>query len=129
MLSRYFNTENGGIGRYSKELLSKMMENGHKVNPVQTLSDGGIGYSYYTLVHLYKKLNFFNRGCDVYHALTPMESIYAPKERTVTTFHDLIPVLYPDSQNWHGGFLPDSLSKLLGIKIFEFGIRKGCCYG
>lgn len=122
ILTRYFNTNNGGIGRYSKELLTKLLESEHTVNPVQTLAKSGAGYAYYTYIHLFKKLKTFNKGSDIYHALTPMEAIYTPKERTVTTFHDLIPILHPESQNWHSDVPLKSVRSSIGKELF----RKAC---
>jgi len=126
MLSRYFNTANGGIGRYSEELLSKMLQNGHDVNPVQTFAaeDDGLGYAYYTMIHLYKKIKFFSGNYDIYHALTPMEAIHTPKHKTVTTFHDLIPILHPNKQNWHNESTPFQVRKLIGKKIFKHSVNK-----
>lgn len=124
LLSRYFNTNNGGIGRYSKELLSKMLENGHTVNPIQTLSEGGVGYNYYTYISLLKELKIFNKGADIYHALTPMEAIHTPKNKTVTTYHDLIPILYSDRQNWHTGILPQTIQQFIGKKVFQYACEK-----
>ncbi len=124
MLSRYFNTENGGIGRYSKELLGRMIDNGVKVNPVQTLSEGALGYLYYTYLGLFGDLNFFNKGSDIYHALTPMEAIHTPEDKTVTTFHDLIPILHPDKQNWHSDLFASSFREFVGKKTFRFACKK-----
>lgn len=85
---------NAGLGRVSTEIFS-----GLKSRPefdVRTVSTNGVSlpsYFAYTLFEIPLRLP---RGCDVYHILTPMEGIWAPKERSVVTFYDLIPLKYPE---------------------------------
>ncbi|HDD68944.1 MAG TPA: glycosyltransferase family 1 protein [Candidatus Korarchaeota archaeon] len=89
LFSRYFNTRNGGIGVYSKNLLRELLERGHEIDVVQTTWRSAKSYLLYTLFDLALRIP---RDVEVYHALAPTESIYLPKERAVVTFHDLIPL-------------------------------------
>lgn len=92
LITRFFDLRNGGIGRFSMELKAELKKRGVSI---VTVSDPGSysGQSYlkYTLLSLRKLIP---RDCDVYHCLTPSESLYTPKERTIATFHDLIPWLH-----------------------------------
>jgi len=94
LVTRYFSFQNAGLGRVSSEILS-----GLKSRPefdVRTVSTNGTSlpsYFAYTLFEIPLRLP---RGCDVYHILTPMEGIWAPKDRSIVTFYDLIPLKYPE---------------------------------
>lgn len=89
LLTRFFNARNGGIGVYSKNLLRELLERGHEIDTIQTPWRSAASYLLYTLVDLRFRIP---KDVDVYHALTPAEAIHLPKERTVVTFHDLIPL-------------------------------------
>jgi len=94
LIGRYFSERSGGIGVYSKELLKNLInDNDYMIDIVSSYDRGWIGYFLYTTIKLKRRLP---RDSDVYHALSPLESIWCPKEKTVTTFHDLMPFLYPD---------------------------------
>jgi glycosyltransferase involved in cell wall biosynthesis len=88
LVTRFFNLRNGGIGRFSMELLEALKKKGVEVVPISTSRKGTSGHVVYSFVDLALKLP---RNCDVYHCLTPMEAIYVPKNVSVVTFHDFIP--------------------------------------
>jgi len=98
MLTRFFNRRNAGIGQISQKLLEKLLSRGHEIDPVCTTRRGTIGYLIYTGAEIRFRIP---HDVDVYHALTPLESIYLPKGKTVTTFHDLIPWLYRKEETWY----------------------------
>jgi len=98
LFTRFFNRRNAGIGQYSLNLLREMLARGHEIDPVCTTRRGATGYFLYTSLEI---LNRIPRDVDVYHALTPLESIHLPKDRTVTTFHDLIPWLHREEETWY----------------------------
>ena len=86
LLSRYFDFRNAGLGRVSLEIRDELIRQGHTV---KTLSDTGnslYSYFFYTSMGIPIRLP---RDCDVYHAVTPMEAMHIPQERSVVTFHDL----------------------------------------
>ena len=97
--TRFFNSRNGGIGVYSKNLLRELLRRGHEIDLVATTWRSAAGYFLYTLIDMRFRIP---KGVEVYHALSPAEAIYLPKERSVVTFHDLIPLL-PEYRN---GFNP-----------------------
>lgn len=98
-ITRYFDhKKNAGIGMYSEKLLEKISEE-HNVKSIETETEGRIGYFLYTSLGL---LNHPN-GFDVYHAMTPLEAIHTPKEKTVVTFHDLLPFTHKEQATWYGG--------------------------
>lgn len=93
LLTRYFNFRNAGIGRVSVEILKGLRERGHEVHTISTEGDSLYSYFRYTAFEIPKRLP---KGYDIYHALTPMEGMWLPKDRSVVTYHDLIPMLHPD---------------------------------
>jgi len=104
LLSRFFNARNGGIGVYSKNLLRVLLERGHEVDVIATTWRSAAGYLFYTLVDLRFRIP---KDIDVYHALTPAEAIYLPKEKTVVTFHDLMPLRFElglNPRRWVGHY-------------------------
>lgn len=123
LLTRFFNRRNAGIGMYSDRMLLEMIKRGHEVDPVCCGSLlGAKGYLIYTAA-LIKVL--IPSDCDVYHSLTPMESIYLPKEKSVATFHDLMPWLHPKSQAWYmSSSIPFQLRGSFASEWFKFGCRQ-----
>ncbi|MBA7507042.1 hypothetical protein ES706_05758 [subsurface metagenome] len=98
MLTRFFSRRNAGIGQYSLNLLHEMLERGHEVDPICTTRRGKVGYFIYTCAEIRFRIP---RDVDVYHSLTPLESIYLPKNKTVVSFHDLIPWLHRQEETWY----------------------------
>ena len=104
LLTRFFNARNGGIGVYSKNLLRELLERGHEIDAIQTPWRSAAGYLFYTLVDLRFRIP---KDVDVYHALTPAEAIYLPKEKSVVTFHDLMPLKFKlglNPRRWVGHY-------------------------
>ena len=99
LLTRTFNLKGGGIGRVSAEIRDGLMRRGHEVYCVSTSSEGLVSYFGYTVGGILFKMP---RGMDIYHALTPMESIWIPKEKGVSIILDLIALTHRDK---YGGRL------------------------
>lgn len=102
LLSRFFDLRNGGIGRYSQELLRELINRGVNVTTVSQdsglpLGQGRVKYFIYTAFEIGFKIP---SGQDVYHACAPTEALHSPKPLTVF-FHDLIP-LYK-TRTWYKG--------------------------
>jgi glycosyltransferase involved in cell wall biosynthesis len=122
LISRYFNLKNAGIGRFSMEMLAGLRKQGYPVTAIETRHKSNAGYLSYTGLELAYKLP---RNKMVYHCLTPMESIYAPKGRTIVTFHDLIPLLHLKNLDTHyaeGNF--KSLKRFISKNWFGYAARK-----
>ena len=94
LLTRYFDFRNAGIGRVSTEVMKGIVKNGYSVHAISTNGDSLYSYFLYTLAGIPMKLP--RQGIDVYHALTPMEAIWLPKDKSVVTFHDLFQITNPD---------------------------------
>ncbi len=101
LLSRFFDLRNAGVGRYSMELLERLRNNDLEIETVSQdggipLGEGMVKYFFYTAFEAPFKIP----EADVYHALTPLESIHAPSP-LVVTFHDFIPALYLEDIETH----------------------------
>jgi glycosyltransferase involved in cell wall biosynthesis len=94
LLSRFFDLRNGGIGRYSQNLLVGLTEQKIKVKCVSQdggipLGEGSAKYLIYTTLEIpFKTPDDY----DIYHACSPLESIWLKKKNSVVTIHDLIPM-------------------------------------
>lgn len=120
LLTRFFNDRNAGIGVYSRNLLLKLLENGMQVDTYSSGFMGRVGYFAYSLFELgIKSLSF---DSDVYHALTPVEALWTPPERTVVTFHDLIPMLHLSEIQTH--YASGGITKFVSKRYFTVAARR-----
>ncbi len=122
LISRYFNLKNAGIGRFSMEILAGLRQRNYPVSAIETKHQSNAGYFSYTAVELAYKLPRYK---PIYHCLTPMEAIYAPKDRTIVTFHDLIPLLHLSDLDTHyaeGRF--KNVKRIVSKKWFGFAAKK-----
>jgi len=104
LLTRSFDLKTGGIARVSSEILDGLIKRGHEVHCLSTDKEGLVGYFKYTALDIPFKLP---RGMDIYHALTPMESIWIPKRKGISVILDLIAITHPDK---YGGRLNQSIT-------------------
>lgn len=121
LVGRFFDLRNGGIGRFSMEMLEALNKRSLDVVPVSTTREGTSGHVIYSLFELAWKLP---RRLDVYHCLTPMEAIYAPKKISVVTFHDFIPWKHVDNTDTH--YVRGSMRSVKGLmskSVFAFSAR------
>jgi len=131
MATRYFDFRNAGIGRVSSSLASGVEAQGHNVTKVSTEGRGLVPYFKYVFFDLGVRFRLSRDGYDIYHALTPMESFWMPKDTCVVTFYDFIPILNPD--RGPTGMNKNALNKLIGMKCFGIGCKAGskasfaCC--
>lgn len=117
LLTRFFTPsrrEGVGIGRVSEEILKGLVKERVSVKTVSTAGDSVYSYFWYTLVQTRFRIP---RDCDVYHALTPMESIWIPKGRSLVTFHDLLLVSNPERLGAGIGY--SSWKHIIGTIYFE----------
>ena len=98
LISRYFDTRNGGAGSYSKliyEGLSRQNLNLNLLSQNDSLikSYNQIAYLFYSAIDLKRLINRDKyKNSDIFHALTPLESLYIPKNKSVVTILDFIPL-------------------------------------
>jgi glycosyltransferase involved in cell wall biosynthesis len=116
LITRFFNLNNGGIGRFSTEMLNGLRKRGCEVVPISTEHKSTLGNVMFSSVELAFR---WPRGCDVYHCLTPLQAIHAPKESTVVTFHDLIPWLHLAETDTHYAQGRLKALKSVGIKYYS----------
>lgn len=114
LLTRTFNLQGGGIGRVSSAIRDGLIEQGHEVHCVSTEKEGLVPYFKYTLLDIPLRMP---RGMDIYHALTPMESIWIPKGKGVSIILDLIAITHP---GMYGGRLGYNKSIVTLHDIFTY---------
>ena len=117
LVSRYFNFKNAGIGRVGMEIERGLLAKGHSVQRVSTTGDSLYSYFFYTAVQIPFKLP----KADVYHAITPMEAIWLPKNRSVVTFHDLFQITDPDKLGSGIGY--SKWKNFVGTRYFAIAAR------
>ena len=98
LMSRFFDLRNTGIGRFLGGNAEWAEETRIRPNLSQRVRNSNAAYFFYTAFQLARKLP---KGYDVYHSLTPMEAIHAPKPSSIVTFHDVIPMLHLDKTETH----------------------------
>jgi glycosyltransferase involved in cell wall biosynthesis len=105
-VSRYFNTNNAGIGRISEDIYTYFKNKGYNVVKTECMfkSRNQVYYIYYILHTAFKK-----EKSDIYFALSPLESIFLPSKKSIVLIHDLIPSI-------SGSFFEK--------KIFNYAIAK-----
>ena len=101
LISRYFDTRIRGIGSYSNLIYDSLGTQNINVNKIS--AENGfipdslpLSYLFYSFVDL-KRLIRNHNGSDIFHCLTPAESLHAPKNKTVCTVLDFIPLTEKDS--------------------------------
>jgi len=119
LLTRRFALETGGIGRVSIALRDGLRELGHEVYTVATAEEDLVHYFKYSFFDIRHKIP---KDCDVYHAVTPMESIWLPKRKSVATILDIIPITNPDKHGARMGGNP--IKYTIGRTCFDIGCRQ-----
>ena len=118
LLTRRFALDSGGIGRVSTELRDGLERLGHEVYPISTTKESLPSYFKYVFIDNSIKIP---RGKDIYHAITPMESIWIPKDRGIATILDIIPITHPEM---HGARMGgDRLKYTIGKCCFTIGCK------
>lgn len=95
LLTRHFGPSGAGIGRVSWEIWQGLQDKNHEIVGVSTSEKSLASYLIYSLVSIRPQIP---EDYDVYHALTPIESLWIPKSKAVVTFHDLFPLMHKGRQ-------------------------------
>lgn len=98
MLSRFFDYRTAGLARIANELRAGFTAQGIEVKTYGARGPTLKNYLRYLLWDIPLCFPYY-KETDIYHAITPMEGIYTPWDRTVVTVPDLIMVKHPE----HGG--------------------------
>ncbi len=115
LIAKTLDLKAGGVARVPLELKKGLEERGHKVDIISSAIEGNVGYLGYLTLGLPSHL--LMQRADIYHAITPMESLWLPKDKGVVTFLDFMMLNnWQDidaglNQNWKRGF---------GIGLFSF---------
>ena len=98
LVSRYYDTRNKGLGSYSK-LIYECLKNEpiglKRISQEECLfnSFNKLSYLYYSMIDLKRIINKKEyKNSDVFHGLTPLESMHLPKHKSVSTILDVIPL-------------------------------------
>ena len=98
LISRYFDTRNGGAGSYSKLIYEGLKRQNLNLNLISQndslfKSYSQFAYLFYSAIDLKRLINNVKfKNSDIFHALTPLESLYIPKNKGVVTILDFIPL-------------------------------------
>lgn len=117
LLSRYFDFRNAGLGRVGMEIAAELVARGHSVYTISTNGNSLYSYFLYTAT-LWSRLP----KADVYHAITPMEAIWLPKDRSIVTYHDLFQVTDPTKLGSGMGY--NKFNNLAGRAYFRFAVER-----
>jgi len=94
LLSRYFDTnhtEGVGIGRVSEELYKQLVKGNDYILPLASRPGGLLTYFIYSSLLI--PLDLRGQKFDIYHALTPIESFWIPKNKSLVTINDLFSLI------------------------------------
>jgi len=118
LIARFFDLRNGGIGRYSQEML-KGLGGKCQTATVSTKRTGRMGYFWFSAVQVPFKLP----KADVYHAMSPIEAIHIRKKKnSIVTFHDLIPMLYLGLTKTH--YAKGVIGRFITKRYFTFACKR-----
>src|SRR5690606_31790626 len=116
-----FDLRNAGIGRYSMNLLEALVNKGFDVEYLSqdsSLLHSDLGYFVYTSLEIPLKIS---SDADIFHACSPMEALWVSgRPHSVVTFHDLIPIIYP---NMSKGGIINSIKEFLSSKYFKLACK------
>lgn len=98
LISRFFDNRNEGIGNYSNILFQGLSRkkniNITKISQDNSFFKGKGIFDYFYFFSL--ELPFLLPDSDIFHALSPIESIRVDKSKTIVTVHDLMPIKIPE---------------------------------
>ncbi|MBU1173198.1 MAG: glycosyltransferase [Proteobacteria bacterium] len=119
LLTRTTNLGSGGVGRVGKELYGGLKKRGVDITLI-TSSDipyfNPYSYLIYTLMEL--PIRLLRIKADIYHALTPMEGMWSPGDKSIVTVLDLFMISDKDKIGATMG--QSRLKAFIGSRYFEF---------
>lgn len=98
LISRYFDTRNHGIGSHSKLIYEGLKQKNIDLNVISQedallKSFNRFSYLYFSMIDLKRLINKKEfKNSDVYHGLTPLETLHLPKQKSVASVLDFIPL-------------------------------------
>jgi glycosyltransferase involved in cell wall biosynthesis len=125
LLTRFFDMRNAGLGRVSSEIKNGLEDRGFEVRTVSTNGRSLYSYFFYTSAGILAQIPI---NSDIYHAITPMEALWIPKNRSVVTFHDLFQISDPDKLG--SGLGRSKWKNKVGTSYFAFVAKQAAkCAG
>jgi len=112
--------EGVGISRVGIELVKELKIRNIEIYKKTCQEDGLVPYFWYSAFDL-KFLNY--KDFTVIHALSPIENIWTPREKTVITYYDLFQYTNPDKIG--GGMGYSSIKKFIGSNYFKIACNIG----
>ncbi len=119
LLTKCFDLRNAGLGRVSIEIRDRLQKRGHEVVCISAESMSLYSYFWYTFYEIRKKMP---KDAQVYHALTPMEAMWLPRDKSVVTFHDLFQITHP--KRLGSGLGEKGLKHDLGVAYFKYAAKR-----
>ncbi len=119
LLARHIGLEGAGVGRVAEELYKRLVSRGHTVYKMEVKGDSL--YEYFKFTALDTRLNL-PRNYDVYHAISPMESILLPRDRSIVTFCDLFLLTHPDRTG--AGLGQSRIKRWIGEQYWKFACHQ-----
>jgi glycosyltransferase involved in cell wall biosynthesis len=119
LLTRFFSLRNGGIGRFSMEVRSRLHNKNITIVPMETHMGGMVGLFIYSAFEIPLRLP---RDCNIYHCMTPLEAVHVPKNKSIVTFHDLIPWLHLNEIETH--YSSSSITGIASRNYFKFAAHR-----
>jgi len=92
---------------------------GHDVVTVSTNEDSLVSYFKYTALGIRSQIP---KDCDVYHAITPMEGLWIPREKSIVTYLDLIPITHPERAGAGIGY--SKIKNQIGQWYFKWAAKR-----
>ena len=123
LISRYFDNRTNGIGNYSK-LVSDSLKINNNINLNLVSMQNNYSNKLNSIMYFYFiffKLKFIlqndkYKNSDIFHAMTPLESIHINKRKGVTNILDLIP-FHEDGTTFHNNNIARLYSKCMKSAI------------
>lgn len=121
LLTRYSNFRGTGITRIATELMKGLRKRSYRYETLSCKGNSLYSYFFFSLLEIPLKLP--RKNTDIFHAVTsPIEGIWLPEDRSVVTYCDALPILYPE--RFGSGMGHNKLKNLIGRKYAEFSWKR-----
>ncbi len=125
MLSRFFDHRTAGLSRVANTLCAGFAAQDIWVVKVAASGPGLSDYFKYLMWEIPSYAFPREKTEDVFHAITPMEAIWTPRDKTVVTVHDLIMLKHPEfgGSGVGSSWIRQTLASMFAIWGYGRGLR------